>query len=82
MGSRKIHVHTLPDKQECVINIFNLADSVAVTEGSANLNEIGLNPLGKYKSDKEWITISKGKLTVKKEMKPWDADLSVIRMIK
>ena len=36
----------------------------------------------KYKSDKEWITISKGKLTVKKEMKPWDADLSVIRLIK
>jgi hypothetical protein len=74
-----IHIHVLADKKECVINIFNLSDSSAVIKGSITLEEIGLDPRGKNRADKDWIKISKGKITVCKEMNPWDADLATIK---
>ena len=79
--NEEIHIHTLPEKQESVINIFNLSDSAKVTEGSITLKEIGLDPEKNYSADKDWIIISKGKLTIRKEMKPWDADLTTIKQL-
>jgi len=77
--NEEIHVHTRAKRQECVINIFNLSDSTGVTGGSVALEEIGLDPGKKYSTDQDWIKISKGRLTVSKEMKPWDADLGVVK---
>ncbi len=75
----EIHIHTLPEKKECVINIFNLNDSASVTKGSVGLEEIGLDPSLNYRANKNWISINKGKITVAKEMKPWDADIATIK---
>jgi hypothetical protein len=77
--NEEIHIHSLADKQACVINIFNLSDSAAVTEGSITLEEIDLDPRKKYRVDADWIEIGKGQITVLKKMKPWDADLAVIK---
>jgi hypothetical protein len=79
--NEEIHIHTLPDKQESVINIFNLSDNPEVTEGAIDLSEIGLDPKKKYSCTKEWIRIVDGKLVVKKSMKPWDTDLAIIRLL-
>jgi len=75
----EIHIHTLEDRQECVINIFNLSDSAGVTGGSIALEEIGLDPGENYSTDKDWINIIRGKIIVLKEMKSWDTDLAVIK---
>jgi hypothetical protein len=79
--NEEIHIHTLPDQQESVINIFNLSDNPEVTEGAIDLSEIGLDPKKKYSCTKEWIRIVDGKLIVKKSMKPWDTDLAIIRLL-
>jgi len=77
--NEEIHIHSLADRQECVINIFNLSDNAAITEGSITLKEIGLDPEKKYRIDKDWIEIRKGEILVWKDMKPCDADLAVIK---
>ncbi len=77
--NEEIHIHSLTDRQSCVINIFNLSESESVTEGSITLKEIGLEPGKRYSSDKEWVSITSEKITVQKEMGAWDTDLAVIK---
>jgi len=76
--NEEIHIHTLPEKKQAVINIFNLAEEPEVTEGSTDLSEIGLNPEKKYTVDKDWVDIRNGKLMINKQMKGLDADLAII----
>lgn len=79
--NEEIHIHSLSEKQQCVINIFNLSDTSKTTQGIITLSEIGLDPKKKYTSDKDWVKISNDRLTVSKIMKPWDTDLAVIKSL-
>ena len=76
--NEEIHVHTLPEINECVVNIFNIEGNPKVTGGSIDLSEIGLDPQKKYTSNKDWIKINNGKLIISKQMKAMDADLATI----
>jgi hypothetical protein len=78
--NEEIHVHTVPEKNGCVVNIFNIHEEPKVTSGEIGLSEIGLDPQKKYVADKSWIRISGGKLLVNKQMKGMDADLAAITL--
>jgi hypothetical protein len=80
-AGEEIHIHTLPEKQQAVINIFRLSDSPGPTEGEIKLSEIGLDPHGKYGTDKDWVRIHRDKITVRKDMEAWDADLAIIKPV-
>ncbi|MGC9342997.1 MAG: hypothetical protein ACP5E3_09875, partial [Bacteroidales bacterium] len=78
--NEEIHIHSLPGRQECVINIFNLSEKSEITEGAVLLKDIGLDPEKEYKADKDWIKIEKGEVIVRKDMDSWDADLAILRI--
>ncbi|MEO0069945.1 MAG: hypothetical protein ABIK18_04035, partial [candidate division WOR-3 bacterium] len=42
--SETVHVHTLPERQQAVINLFNLCDQPHTKTITFELQEIGLNP--------------------------------------
>jgi hypothetical protein len=59
-----VHVHTLPDLKESVINVFNLEDKPVEKEISFRLSEIGL-PAGSVKIEGAEFTSKEAVVTLK-----------------
>jgi len=68
------HVHVLPEQGSFVVNLFNLADSEQIVEGSITLQEMGLP------RDRWYVTpqggafdAATGRFSIQRLMPPWSA---------
>ncbi len=79
--TEEIHIHSLPDENACVINLFNLSNESRIIAGQIPLADLNIDQSATHTTSSTWATITNGILYVSQEMPPWSAEVASVNPI-
>jgi hypothetical protein len=79
--NEEIHIHSLPDENACVINLFNLSNESRIITGQISLADLNIEQSANHTTSSPWVTITNGVLYVSLTMPPWSAEVASVSSV-